>query len=218
MVYKELIWSDFKNFIDSRGIYPQEISIPDKYILMAADGFLFIECIIYKTSTADKTDYETNYQQNANKKNGNFKFNLQKELLVSGNMSSYYDQTISPIKYYNTSTSVSLTSDTIWTQLHSVSGSGKLIGAMFVGDDKKIEYRILVDGNAIFDFSGDFLENFSDDAVISSGIGDCFAADGGKKVYFRPSAGILYGTSLSFEARKNGKKIKHQLFTYTEDV
>lgn len=114
-------------------------------------------------------------------------------------------------------TEVTLTSDVTYTTLHSVSGSGLFVGATFVVDSDQAECRIQIDGNTIFEFTGEFLgEIVNKDADYkASGI---FGSTGdGKRLYCTPTTPFKYETSLIFSARMNGKKVKYQLYTYSEE-
>ena len=116
---------------------------------------------------------------------------------------------------FKSSTEVVLTSDTTYTTLHSASGSGHLMGATFVVDNNEAECSILVDGNEVFNFSGAFLSEVvnKDSSFRASGIFG--VTNDGKRLYFTPSQPIRFTSSLTFRARRNGKKVKYQLYTYS---
>lgn len=116
---------------------------------------------------------------------------------------------------FKSSTDVTLTSNTTWTDLHIVNNAGFFVGATFVVDNNTVETQILIDGNIVFDFSGVFLSEVvnKDSDYKASGI---FGVTGdGKRLYFTPSTPFRYTTSLVFRARKLNKKVKYQLYTYS---
>lgn len=102
-----------------------------------------------------------------------------------------------------------------YSTLHSVSGMGVFFGATFVVDSNKADCRIQIDGQTVFEFNGDFLnEVINKDADYrASGIFSC--TGDGKRIFFTPQTPIRYTTSLNFAARENGKKVKYQLYTYS---
>lgn len=60
----ELIWSNFKSIVNSKGLYIQYYEYNDTYWLYLADGPLVFTCNLYKSAedTTDLTDFETNYK------------------------------------------------------------------------------------------------------------------------------------------------------------
>ena len=117
---------------------------------------------------------------------------------------------------YKSDTEVVLSSDVTYTTLHSVSGSGVFVGASFVVDNDQAECVIEIDGNVVFDFTGAFLSEVvnKDADYKASGL---FGVTGdGKRLYCTPITPFNYETSLVFKARKSGKKVKYQLYTYSE--
>ena len=110
---------------------------------------------------------------------------------------------------------VILASDILYTTLHTVIGAGLLIGATFVVDSDEVECRIRVDGSTVFEFTGSFLEQVvnKDSDFKASGL---FSVSNDKKrLYFTPPTPFRYTSSLDFDARKAGKKVKYQLYTYS---
>jgi hypothetical protein len=64
----ELTWSQMKSFIAARSVPLQCIDMDTRYWLGAFDGPLHVFAYIHKEDeTANKTDFETNYQSSANK-------------------------------------------------------------------------------------------------------------------------------------------------------
>ena len=117
---------------------------------------------------------------------------------------------------FKSSTEVTLAGAPSWTVLHSVTGEGYLVAATLVSDSTDMEFRILVDGNVIFNFTGTFLkEVVNTDGIFRAGPFGC--SNDGKRLYFSPNEPFVYASSLSFEARLNGKKVKYQLYTYSEN-
>jgi len=118
---------------------------------------------------------------------------------------------------FKSDTSVTLSSNTTWTDLHSVTGSGNFIGATFVVDSDKIECQIVIDGNIVFDFTGDFLKEVINKDAGHKASGLFESDEDGKRLYMTPNTDFGYETSLLFRARKSGKKVKYQLYTYSVD-
>lgn len=65
-----LNWTDFKNIVDNKGLFIQEKSTEFSYYLAAYDENITYLCRISKTDTASVTDYEAQYQPDANLKIG----------------------------------------------------------------------------------------------------------------------------------------------------
>jgi hypothetical protein len=116
---------------------------------------------------------------------------------------------------FKSNTEVNLTSNTTYNNLHTVNGSGVLVGATFVVDNDEVDCRILIDNNVIFDFNGQFLSEVVNKDGIFTASGIFGSTKDGKRLYFTPSTPIAYNTSLVFQARKSGKKVKYQLYTYS---
>ena len=116
---------------------------------------------------------------------------------------------------FKSTTEVTLTSDTTYQTLHSVSGAGVLVGATFVVDNDTVDCRIQIDGSTIFEFNGSFLIEVANISASyrASGI---FGVSGDKKrLYFTPNNPFEFTSSLTFSARRAGKKVKYQLYTYS---
>jgi hypothetical protein len=60
----QLDWTTFKSKIDSKGLFPQWISLPLQYDIRAIDGSFEFQCLLDKnpSDTTDLTDFETNYR------------------------------------------------------------------------------------------------------------------------------------------------------------
>lgn len=116
----------------------------------------------------------------------------------------------------NTSTSLN---NSTFTTLFEYVGSGKLYGCVFLPNRNTVECRIEIDGNIIFDFTGEELRLFcNDDAGYD--VYDFFSVDSaGKKLYFKPSTPFNFHTSYKMSARgdNNNRTIQRHLCTHSED-
>lgn len=67
---KQVSWTIFKDFVDTKGLSIQFIEFDSEYSLQAFDGFFSLECVLYKqpTDTTDLDNFETNYKAKGNKK------------------------------------------------------------------------------------------------------------------------------------------------------
>jgi len=65
-------WDILKTFIDSKGLSPQFIELPGKYIIKTFDGPFELDCLIQKTDPvivgSEQEDFEDNYKADGNKK------------------------------------------------------------------------------------------------------------------------------------------------------
>ena len=62
-------WEMFKDFLNTRGVFPQSFSDSNSYVLVAIDGTLAITTTLPKSTTNKNTkDYLDNYASSANKK------------------------------------------------------------------------------------------------------------------------------------------------------
>lgn len=118
---------------------------------------------------------------------------------------------------FKSNTEITLASNTVWTNLHTVNGSGNFIGATFVVDNTEVECQIVIDGNIVFDFTGNFLKEVvnTDAGFKASGIFEC--SNDGKRLYMTPQSAFGFESSIVFHARLQGKKVKFQLYTYSVD-
>lgn len=65
----EISWSDYKNFVNSRGVSVQFLETSDNYLLKAFDGPFSVTCLLPKNvNNLDTIDFETNYKTGANLK------------------------------------------------------------------------------------------------------------------------------------------------------
>jgi len=138
-----------------------------------------------------------------------------------GNIDDSLKVSVSPIDSgelttFKSDTEVVLGSDTVYTVLHSITGEGLFVGATFVVDNTEVECRVRIDGNTVFEFTGNFLKEVVnvDDSFTASGIFG--VTNDGKRLYFTPNTPFEYSNSLEFSARRSGKKVKYQLYTYSE--
>ena len=118
---------------------------------------------------------------------------------------------------FKSDTQITLSSDTTWTTLHSVTGTGNFIGATFVVDNDQVECQIVIDGNTVFDFTGEFLKEVVNEDASYKASGIFESSGDGKRLYMTPQSAFGFESSIVFRARKNGKKVKYQLYTYSVD-
>lgn len=116
---------------------------------------------------------------------------------------------------FKSDTQITLASNTTYTTLHSYTGPGKLIGATFVVDNDQVECRIQLDGNTVFEFTGEFLSEVVNKDASFRASGIFGVTNDGKRLYFTPNTPFSFNTSLVFSARKSGRKVKYQLYTYS---
>lgn len=58
----DVVWSEFKKFLNKGYPFYQEILDSNRYHLIANPKGVNVECLIFYTASSDKTDYENNYQ------------------------------------------------------------------------------------------------------------------------------------------------------------
>lgn len=116
---------------------------------------------------------------------------------------------------FKSNTQIVLSSSVTYNILHSVSGSGSFVGATFVVDNTAVECVIEIDGNIIFDFTGEFLKEVANTDSDFKASGIFGVSNDGKRLYFTPTTPFKYNSSLIFKARRAGKKVKYQLYTYS---
>lgn len=65
----EVAWLDFKNFVTSRNLSIQWVTVGDNYRLKAFDGNFCLDCILPSDPalSSDTVDFETNFKANGNK-------------------------------------------------------------------------------------------------------------------------------------------------------
>jgi len=68
-------WTSFKAVVEERDLYMYQVrDDANLYEIIASDNGIIIECIIQKTNTTERNDYENNYQNDIEKcfANGNY--------------------------------------------------------------------------------------------------------------------------------------------------
>lgn len=66
--FDQVLWAEFKAFVNSRGVSIQFRETSELYIMKAWDGWFGLECDLIKAENADEvTDFETNYKEKSNK-------------------------------------------------------------------------------------------------------------------------------------------------------
>lgn len=64
----EISWSEFKQFVDSRGLSVQYLTIGDNYHLRAFDGVFMVACLLPRSFDNSETqEFESTYKPNGNK-------------------------------------------------------------------------------------------------------------------------------------------------------
>jgi len=74
MTYKlnQKTWASFKSLVARRNLHIYQVSDDASYYLLVAnDGNIVIECVLKKTDTTSKSDYESNYQSDNTKVHAN---------------------------------------------------------------------------------------------------------------------------------------------------
>lgn len=64
---KEVTWSTFKTFIQSRSLSIQQFEENDTYYMWAVDGAFSLSCCLYKDNSSDVQDFENNFKASSNK-------------------------------------------------------------------------------------------------------------------------------------------------------
>jgi len=145
-----LAWTDFKALSISKGCPIQMDESSLRYDLFFTDGDERYECVIYidttglhgideTQNTADKTDFETNYKSDTNKKVGS---TYDPDGFMTVNTPRYRP------KYYVSKTDIAL-SDTVDTDLADIDVDGQIDAISVNFDRNTVEFVLEIDGTEV---------------------------------------------------------------------
>lgn len=225
-------WTEFKNQLSARNGSLQFKEKTNKYIIDLYDGNdIVFRIILSRDGGADVTDFENNFKSSANQKLTNFSYTSGDLNVTAGNDAS------NPVSanpclstkaridsYFGPDVDLNNSGES-FTTVYSYSGSGKLFCGMFEFNSDRIQFKLTIDSEVIFDLDLEDVEDFfpssGDSSGGNTGAGStCWVSWNASKNTFKfmPTFPIEYSTQVLFEARANSSSNSREYERYMVEL